>query len=217
MSTSPELVRLLEHPALWRGNRVARADVVSSGFDVLDARLPGGGWPRTGLIEVLIPQYGIGELTLLLPALAALSRAPLARWCAWVEPPFEPFAPALAAHGLVLNRILIVRSGEAGTGLGNARSNALWAFEQCLGSAACDIVLCWADEIRARHIRRLQLAAERGRTLGVLFRPLSAALQASHAILRLELSAAADGLRASLLKSRGGFRGAFHVALRARS
>jgi cell division inhibitor SulA len=217
VSASPDLTRLLEHPALWRGNRVARADVVPSGFASLDARLPGGGWPRTGLIEILMPHFGIGELTLLLPALSAFTRAPSARWCAWVQPPLQPFAPALAAHGIVLNRILVIQSGEEAPRLAGAGTNALWALEQCLGSGACDVVLGWARDIRSRDIRRLQLAAERGRTLGILFRPLSAARHASHAILRLELTAAESGLRGSLLKSRGGLRGSFDLPLSGRT
>jgi cell division inhibitor SulA/protein ImuA len=127
----------------------------------------------------------------------------------------EPFPPALASHGLALNRVLVIRSGYPEQGR-HVRKNELWAFEQCLGSGACDMALGWARGVRARDIRRLQLAAERGRTLGVLFRPLSAACHSSHAILRLGLTPADGGLRASLLKSRGGVRGMFDLALPAR-
>ena len=68
------------------------------------------------------------------------------------------------------------------------------------------MVMAWA-ELQARHIRRLQLAAEKGRTLGVLFRPQSAARQASTAVLRLLVQPAEQGARVTLLKSRGGHRG----------
>src|SRR5215813_10177337 len=115
----PELARLLEHPGIWRGTSAARTEVLSTGFRALDERLPGGGWPRSGLIEILVSRFGVGELTLLLPALAALTSLPTARWCVWVAPPLEPFAPALAAHGVALERVLVVRSSR----------NALWAFE----------------------------------------------------------------------------------------
>src|SRR3954469_25237722 len=113
MVVTSELARLLEHPGIWRGKSVARTEVLSSGFAALDERLPGGGWPRSGLIEILAPGLGVGELALLLPVLATLTRAPMARSVAWIAPPFEPFAPALAAHGIVLERILIVRIPEA--------------------------------------------------------------------------------------------------------
>jgi len=197
---SVELARLLEHPTIWRGISAAHSEVLPSGFDALDACLPGGGWPRSGLIEILC-HFGIGELTLLLPALAKLTQLPLARWCVWTAPPLEPFAPALAAHGVVLDRVLVVR-GEV-----------LWAFEQALGSGACEIAMAWMGQVRARAIRRLQLAAERGRALGVLFRSRQAARESSHALLRMSLEPAAHGVRVTLLKSRGGRRGSIELTL----
>src|SRR5690242_19154430 len=109
-----DLARLLEHPAVWRGTSVARTEVVSTGFSSLNERLPGGGWPRSGLVEVLVSRFGVGELTLLLPAIASLTHRPLARWCVWVAPPLEPYAPSLAAQGVVLERVLVVRPPAAG-------------------------------------------------------------------------------------------------------
>src|ERR1700734_3964810 len=108
-----DLARLLEHPAIWRGRSAAPVESLPTGFGALDPCLPGGGWPRTGLIEILVSRFGVGELYLLFPALAALTRRPAARWCVWVAPPLEPYAPALSAHGAVLERILVVRpSGD---------------------------------------------------------------------------------------------------------
>ncbi len=213
MSASSELARLLEHPAIWRGTRVARPDVLPSGYGQLDAHLPGGGWPSSGLIEVLVSRFGVGELTLLLPAMAALTARPMARWCAWVAPPLDPYPPALAAHGLVLNRTLVVRVPTVTDPRNDPSHGVVWAFEQSLGSGACDLVLAWARRHRAKDIRRLQLAAERGRALGVLFRPSQAARHASHAILRIAIEPAVNGTRVTVLKSRGGTRGSFELAL----
>lgn len=215
MSINSELARLLEHPAIWRGTSVARTETLPTGFGALDERLPGRGWPRSGLIEILVSRFGVGELTLLLPALAALTRRPMARWCVWVAPPLEPFAPSLAAHGVVLERLLVVRDPAAsrrGSPKG-MRTSALWAFEQSLGSGACDIAMAWAKRPRAKEIRRLQLAAERGRTLGVLFRPQQAARESSYAALRMTIAPCAHGVRVTLLKSRGGVRGSFELSL----
>jgi len=188
--------RLLEHPAIWRGRSAAHVPVVPTGFAALDESLPGGGWPRAGLIELLVPRVGVGEILVLLPALAALTQRPSARWCAWISPPFEPFAPALAAHGVQLERLFVVRA-----------ESPLWAFEQSLVSGACEAVLGWVKAPHARDIRRLQLAAEKGRALGVLFRPLNAAQESSSAVLRVSLEPAEQGVRITLLKSRGGHRG----------
>jgi cell division inhibitor SulA/protein ImuA len=206
-SADLELARLLEHPAIWRGRSAAPMESLPTGYGALDPCLPGGGWPRTGLIEILVARFGVGELYLLFPMLAALTRRPLARWCVWIAPPLEPYAPALAAHGANLERMLVVRpSGRA------VASEALWAFEQTLVCGAGDIALAWAARNPApRAIRRLQLAAERGRTLGVLFRPRRAAREASAAVLRLMVEARTGGARITLLKSRGGARGSIDV------
>jgi hypothetical protein len=218
------VARLLEHPAIWRGRSAARAEVLSTGCAAFDACLPGGGWPRAGLIEILVPRFGVGELYLLFPALAALTQRPAARWCVWVAPPLEPYAPALSAHGAALDRMLVIRpSGEpareppAGSQRrnphrGRAPEESLWAFEQTLGSGASDLALAWAtNNPRARAIRRLQLAAERGKTLGVLFRPLRAAKESSAAVLRVVVEPKPGGARVTLLKSRGGARGSIEL------
>lgn len=225
---SRDLSRLLEHPAIWRGRSVARTKTFSTGFPALDEGLPGGGWPHAGLIEILSTCFGTGELSLLLPVLAAVTRRPEARWCAWVAPPLQPFAPALARCGVALERVLVVqahgsgrksgtksgaKSGAAKSGRGEG-SSALWAFEQTLRSGACDIALGWLRSALPRQIRRLHLAAERGVTLGVLFRPREAARDSSPAALRVAVEPAALGARVTLLKSRGGARGTIDLSLR---
>jgi hypothetical protein len=197
----PKIARLLEHPAIWRGRSAARRSGLSTGFAALDEHLPDRGWPRTGLIEILISRFGSGELTLLVPALATLTRAAAARWCVWVSPPLVPFAPALASRGVVLERVAVV-GGE----------RPLWAFEQTLGSGACDAVLGWVRQPKPRDLRRLQLAAERGRTLGVLFRPRRAAREASAAVLRLSVEPLATGVRITLLKGRSTRRDALDLS-----
>lgn len=211
-----ELGRLLEqHPAIWRGRSIARVATVPTGFAALDEALPGRGWPCAGLVEILISRVGVGEMSLLLPALATLTQRPSARWCAWVSPPFEPFAPGLAAHGIKMDRLFVARA-----------ESPSWAFEQSLTSGACEVALAWvgrrpiagrrtrknsAAPLHTREIRRLQLAAEKGRTLGVLFRPQSAAREFSNAVLRLLVQPTEQGARVTLLKSRGGQRGAIDL------
>jgi len=181
-----------------------------TGFPALDEGLPGGGWPHAGLIEILPTCFGAGELALLLPALAAMTRRPEARWCAWVAPPLQPFAPTLAECGVGLERMLVVQAKRKDVG----GKSALWAFEQTLRSGACDVALAWLRSALPRQIRRLHLAAEKGATLGVLFRPREAAQDASPAALRVAVEPAASGVRVTLLKSRGGARGAIELALR---
>jgi len=194
-----QLQELLAHPSVWRGRSRAAVETLPTGFAALDAGLPGGGWPRHGLVEILTPRPGVGELSLLLPALAALSRATPARWCTWVSPPHQPFAPALEAHGAALDRMLMVNTHLP-----------LWAHEQALRSGACGIALAWLPRASPRAIRRLQLAAEQGRALGVLYRSERFAHLASPAMLRVLLEPlnqdGRHGARLRLLKSRGGSR-----------
>jgi hypothetical protein len=86
-----------------------------------------------------------------------------------------------------------------------------WAFEQALISGACDVVLGWANDLDSREIRRLHLAAEKGRALGVLFRPRKAEAESSAAMLRMVVEPAEQGARVTLLKSRGGHRGSIDI------
>jgi hypothetical protein len=190
------LLDLLQHPAIWRGRSHAAFATLSTGYPALDDSLPGGGWPRAGLVEILTPRYGAGELRLLVPALAKLTQLAPPRWLAWIAPPFEPFAPALAQSGMALERQLVVRT-----------ETALWAMEQALGSGACDAALAWPRRAQVRSIRRLQIATERGRTLGFLFRELTSARESSPAGLRLMFEPQPHGARLTFLKSRGGARG----------
>jgi hypothetical protein len=204
------LDELLRHPGLWRARDGVRdaavaPRVVTTGFAVLDECLPGGGWPLGALTEILHPVRGMGELSLVLPALAELSRGD--RWIAWITPPFLPVAPALEAHGVDLARLMVVREADG--------ARAPWAAEQALRSGACAAVLWWPQapprqrsgrDHGFRCLRRLQLAAEQGAALGVVFRAASAAAVASPAALRLLLERRGEALEVAVLKSRGGGR-----------
>jgi len=191
---------LLQRTDIWRGGDRSQAPyalaaaVAASGYPALDARLPGGGWPVGALTELLLHRPGIGELRLLLPALARLSRQ---RWLVCVAPPHLLYAPALARAGVNLARVLLVDDQEP--------AEQLWALEQALRSGLCGAVLAWPRTLDHRRLRRLQLAAEAGAALGFLFRPAEAIQEASPAALRLGLNPSPTGLCVTLLKQRGGW------------
>ncbi|MBI1284755.1 MAG: translesion DNA synthesis-associated protein ImuA [Thiobacillus sp.] len=193
---SASLESVLQHPGIWRGNQRAQTaeDALPTGFAALDALLPGGGWPRGALTELLIERQGIGELRLLMPTLASLSRAD--GWLAWVAPPYVPYAAALAAAGIDLKRLVVAKPPS--------EADAWWTAEQALRSGACGVLLAWLRAADERRMRRLQLAAETGHTWGVLFRHARAAQDRSPAALRLLLEPAANGLAVHVLKRRGG-------------
>jgi hypothetical protein len=152
---------------------------------------------------VSAPAWGIGEISLLVPALRHLLSLGGRRTIAWLNPPHIPYAPALERHGLDPARVMVVAP--------LARRETLWAMEQALRSGACAAVLGWVEHAGTPSLRRLKLAAAEGHCLGVLFRSLQQRPQASPAHLRLELRAADGECVVELLKVQGGIPGAVRL------
>jgi cell division inhibitor SulA/protein ImuA len=174
----------------------------------LDNFLPGGGWPLGALIEVFIGGYGIGELTLLMPALAALTQADSVeakQWVAWIAPPFVPYAPALQQQGVNIDRLLMIH-------LAAGSKNCLWAVEQVVRSGSSSGVLTWLAAANDVALRRLQLAAEEQGCWTVLFRPFSARQDRSPAALRIQISRHGASTRVQVIKCRGGHPGTIDIA-----
>jgi len=167
--------------------------ILSTGWEALDALLPGG-WPRGTLTEIVVPREGTGEVRLLLPVLARLGRQ--GRWLAWIDPPYLPYAPALAAAGLALSRVLVIRAG--------AERDRLWAAVQCLRSGACGAVLAWPCRPRDDDLRRLRLAAGEGDALGVLFRRGEEGDSGGWGALRLRVVPSRRGVAVELLSGGAG-------------
>jgi cell division inhibitor SulA/protein ImuA len=183
-------------PGVWRAGEMDRAAPpgIPTGHARLDLELPGGGWPRGALVEVLHEGKGLGEVSLLFGALKAVAGE--GRAVAWINPPHLPYAPALASAGVSLEACLVVRPASA--------EDALWSADQALRSGACGAALFWLPEkCDYAWLRRLQMAAESGRTLAVLFRPASAASLATPAQLRVLVSHHEGLLHVSLPKRRG--------------
>jgi cell division inhibitor SulA/protein ImuA len=188
---------LMQRADVWRGGAAPPPAGLASGYPELDAAL-NGGWPQGALTEILIDRAGIGELRLLMPALARLTQGE--RWLALVAPPYVPYAPALKRAGVNLNHVLLIHP--------RAKSDALWAVEQTLRAGTCGAVLAWLHEADSQSLRRLQLAAEAGQCSGILFRRASASEQSSPAAVRLKLAPAHDAARrlsVQVLKRRGGW------------
>jgi protein ImuA len=218
------------HPALWRASQLGhRAQAaLPTGFAPLDAQLPGGGWPRRALAELLLPHAGVGEMRLLAPVLAALTRS--GQRVLWVDPPAAPCAPALEQLGLDVRRLVVVHGRDGAHGGGGLHGSSsprgrdgarevhgvrvrrlpgaadvLWALEQALASGELGAVLAWLPEpLRADALRRLQLAAQAHDGPVFVFREPDARLRPSAAPLRLALRAAGpDALWVHVLKRRG--------------
>lgn len=193
MKTS--LADILAQHSVWRGGALVRpaAPALPTGFAVLDRELPGGGWPGGALTEILGLREGVGELQLVLPALVTLSTS--GRRIVWLAPPHLPYAPALAAAGIDLAQLSVLRAP--------GRRDALWAAEQVLRAGNCDALLAWFRDIRYAELRRLAVAAEASRAFCALFRPAEVAREPSPACLRIALEPVPGGLAARILKRRG--------------
>ena len=196
----------LAHPMLWRGKDLlsntglnpSQHAVLTSGYAELDHHLLGGGWPQQGLVDLLLPQAGIGELRLILPVLQQLTQN---AYVVWINPPFIPYATALGACGVNTHNILVVRT--------QSHEDTMWSTERCCLSSGCAGVLAWPEErkLNIKETRRVQLAARSGRTLALFFRPISATARSSLAELRLALRPAhsVDRLSLDILKRKGGW------------
>lgn len=230
-----KLLQLLaETPGLWRGNQreekhtsqtprqfttlreirqpsadlfedikthCERTPAQSTGFSALDQLLPDGGWPASGLVEIVSRHKAIGELQLLMPLLRLRSQQ--TQSLLWITPPYKLHGPALAQSGVNIRNSFVIPA--------QTRCNhALWSIEKALQSTECGMVLAWQNWLSGRVIRRLQMAAIEGKTLGVLFhqRPTPH----SPATLQLELSAAPDSqegnrqINIRLLRAKGSHR-----------
>jgi len=186
---------------VWRANELGSASdiTVASGHAVLDAQLPGGGWPVGALSEILQHHNGQHEWRLILPA---LMRADLGPVTVLVGAPHVPFGPGLASHGFGAERLVCVTA--------DAALERLWAAEQALRCADVAAVLAWLPQVRAAQLRRLHRAASQHRKLLFVMRPAQTQNESSPAVLRLLLAPALPGahapvgaLQLQILKRRG--------------
>lgn len=168
--------------------------ITPSGWNVLDAFLPDGGWQSGSIVELMPDHIGIGELRLLMPTLARITQAE--RHIAFVSPPFIPFAPALNQQGIQLDRLFVINA--------QSTKDMLWCIEQTLRCKSFGAVLGWPSQLVDRDIRRLQLAAEAGSSIGFIYRSPRAAHEASPAAVRIQLAADVQNrLELKILKCRG--------------
>lgn len=208
----PELI----HPQLWRADQLgsSRQETVSSGMSALDQELPGGGWPRRSLTELLLRQPGAGEMRLLAPTLAAVARgdedrAVAGRSVMLFDPPAIPCAWAMTQLGLDARALVVVhgREGPRGASVRHLLVSAdlLWALEQALRSGHVGAIVAWLpDGLRADAVRRLQLAAQTHDGPVFLMRGIEMRLRPSPAPLRLSLHAAGpEAIDVQILKRRG--------------
>lgn len=202
MAAVASLSALLAARQVWRGRAaVEPTGDQPTGWSALDAVLPTAGWPDASLSEILLPADGVGELRLVLPALRRLTRGD--RPVMLVAPPYPPCVAGWQQQGVDMRRIEIVAAKD---------NDVLWATEQCLRSGSCAAVLAWPEQASDGALRRLQVAADSGRALAIVFRDRKHLHQASPAALRLEIEAGSPS-QVWVRKCRGGVAPARPVRL----
>jgi recombination protein RecA len=190
-------------PAEWA------APALASGWPELDAALPDNGFPR-GVVELAAPRALGGGTSIALALVRAAGARDARAWCAWVDPEGTLYAPAVAAAGVELGRLLVVRPPAADAGRIAVKVAEAHAFDVIVvdglskapsrrGRAAPKGV---RDEIL---IRKLSLAAERGGSTILLLTDSLAPREAPWPVaLRLELGRAPGHLVVQVAKERRG-------------
>jgi len=159
-----ERVRRIERPA------ATAHGVLPFGVAAIDQVLPGGGFARGALHEIM--GMGGGEedgalaaafAATILGRLAASPTSPshegMVLWCL---PRPDLYGPGLAAHGLDPERVVLVRTSRD--------AEILWAIEEGLRSPGIAAVVGEVGTLPAVASRRLQLAAERSGATAFLLR-----------------------------------------------
>jgi len=124
-----------------------------------------GGLPRPGVVE-LSGREGAGSVRAVLAVLAAATRE--RQPVAWVDPLQRLHPPAVGDHGVVLERLLVVRPVEDG------QSPWLWAAEQLLRSGCFRwVVVDWPGSPHAPRstLQRWARAAETGDCTALVIAP----------------------------------------------
>ncbi|MGL4475500.1 MAG: SulA-like leucine-rich domain-containing protein [Shewanella sp.] len=112
------------------------------------------------MIESL-PTHSQGriELEKIAPQLVRLSHQ--GQWIVLINPPNIGYKTMLAAAGVRLDRVLLVKAKD--------EVEALWASEIALTNGTCSAVLTWVSMLDQRDQRRMQLVERNARAIGFIF------------------------------------------------
>jgi hypothetical protein len=176
------------------------------------AALPDGGLPRGAVVELTSHGSGLAS-SLALHACASAQREALLRggdpaWCAWLDPSRTLYAPGVASHGVVLERLLVVYPPAHSLARAAVRMTLSHVFSVLIvdtqgvpGGSVLLPLLRWPNVVR-----RLAMAAREGDTCVVLLTDRQRAAPIGLPVaLRLELEQPQQGmLRSRVVKERRG-------------
>jgi protein ImuA len=183
--------------AVWKGTDLAveQERGTPTGFEELDANLPGAGWPTCTLTEILLPQPALCEFRLLMPCLAQI--ASKGERVILVGPAKRPNAPGLAQIGLPAEQMVWIAA--------DTPAERLWTTEQLVKANPGGAILAWLPQARSEQLRRLQAHAQGCDAPIFIFRPEAALRETSPAPLRVLASVGDDwDLHIRIPKRKGG-------------
>ncbi|ANK82716.1 MAG: hypothetical protein TEF_19380 [Rhizobiales bacterium NRL2] len=136
-----------------------------TGVAALDRHLPWGGLPLVGLHEIAgLMETGFA-LFLVRRLLAREAEDRPVLWCQTADGARERgrlYGPGLAGRGVDPARVLFVTAKR--------ERDAQWAMEEALASGAVAAAVAETPAIGMTETRRLQLAAQKGKAMGLLLR-----------------------------------------------
>ena len=134
----------------------------STGLAALDDLLPNRALARGALHEILwdAPRHPRPLFfAACLARVSSMKDSPVV----WCDPRHELYPPALAAAGIPLDQLLLLRPKTA--------DDEIWALAECLACKGVAATIAQPPPLSRVQARRLQLAAERGGGVGLLLRP----------------------------------------------
>lgn len=133
-----------------------------TGLPLLDALSPGGAFARGAVHEVLSEPGGARPSYFALLLAKSAAQASPGGAVVWSDPRCELYPPALAAAGVPLERLFLLRPKSA--------DDEVWAVSECLRSRGVAATVAALERLTDIQARRLQLAAETGGGVGLLLR-----------------------------------------------
>jgi len=168
-----------------QGSSAAGAEMLSTGVAEIDRALPWGGLPTAGLHEIAGWRETDFALALIVRLLARDGETRPVFWCQPEDGARERgrlYGPGLAARGLDPSRLIFVTTRR--------EKEALWAMEEALAAGAAAGAVGEIPALGMTETRRLQLAAAKGGSMGLILRGPVGDRATSAAITRWRAEAA---------------------------
>ncbi len=110
--------------------------------------------------EIVLQGSDFGEMTMLLPLLAQLSKDD--RWFAWIAPPTALPKSLLEAAGIDLKKVMLLQPDQ---------SHSTYQLAcQALKAGTCHAVISWPGVLSNEELAGLEDAAANGKSHGIVIR-----------------------------------------------